>query len=204
MSIPPAPVHEGHVEQAALTTLRTWMRNYLGFAEQWYGYTAESLPDIVAYAATDSIDLDRWPEQHIPCVIVHCAGYAETPRHQGDRYGATWDLRVGVIVSAADENATRDMARAYGAAIKALLDFHGLPSIAGATVRLMGGVTDPPDQVKRRTIAGSRIDFQVDVPDSLVREDVPTVPLPDPPSGGRPDFPDTATAETVTITVAPL
>ena len=203
MSIPPAPVHEGMVEQAALTTLQAWMRTYLGFAESWYGYDPEALPDPASYVATDSVDLDRWPEDQIPCVIVHCAGHADTPTNRGDSYGATWDLRVGVVVSAADEDSTRDMARVYSAAVRCCLDFHGLTGLEG-TVRWMGGVTDPPDEIKRRTIAGSRVDFQIDVPTVLQRDDVPAQPLPDPPDGGRPDYPDTPTAEHVQITVNTL
>jgi hypothetical protein len=204
VSIPPAPVHEGMVEQAAITTISTWIRNYLGFAEQWYDYDPEQLPDLAGPYATDSVDLERWPEQQLPCVIVHCTGLSETPRHQTDRYGATWDLRIGVIAAAADEAATRALTRAYAAAVTALLDFHGLTGLPGSTMRWMGATPEPPDRVKQRMIAGTRIDFQVDTPDALVRDDIPTVPLPDPPGGGRPDFPDAPTAETVSITVTPL
>ena len=209
MAIPPAPVHAGIVEAAAQATLAKWLWTYQGFAEQWYGYPVRSLPRAHGPFVTASADLANWPEQRLPFVMLQ-AGATDDTRDNGTSYGTAWPLLTAVVVggSALGEQQTLALARAYGAAVQACLSFQpweGLPDGVQVDVRWMDTADDLPAKVNRRTMAATRVSFHVVVDDVLRFEDIPQVPdpLPDPPDDW-PEYPDTPTAEQITITTSRL
>lgn len=198
-------VHAGQVEDAALLTLQKWLRTHLGEAEQRFGYSPESLPDAGSWSVVPSIDdIDKWPENHPPAILLLSPGLLESPRRTGDGvYSAMWDLRAGVVVSAKEGFALR-AARVYAAAIRQCLLQHvweGTLDVVGSG--WTGERYDVIDADERRTLAAAVLQFYA-VIDAVVSEhDGPTIPepLPDPPDGGRPTYPDAPTAETIGITV---
>lgn len=211
MAIPPAPTHIGHVEQAARRTLAKWMWTYIGFAEQWYGYPVRSLPNVSGPFITASLNLVKWPEQRFPVMTLHGANLSGNPTNRGDAYDTMWLIRVGLAVggSALSEEQALALARTYGAAAWALMCFQpleGLPDGTGGVVTFAGWEDLLPSEINRRTMAGVALDFIVQTDNALVFDEIPTVPdpLPDPPDGGYPDYPDTPTAEQINVSVDQL
>lgn len=211
MSIPPAPVHVGVVEQAAKATLAKWLWTYIGFAEQWYGYPVRSLPRAHGPFVTATADLHNWPEQRLPFVMLHGGAMAQEPDDRGATYDASWTLTVAAVVGASglSEEATLGLARAYGAAVQACLSFQPWEDVPdGVTIerRWMDTADDLPVEINRRTMAATRVTFLTVVSDAMRFDELPAVPdpLPDPPDGGYPTYPDTPTAEQINVTVERL
>lgn len=188
------------------------MWTYIGFAEQWYGYGVRTLPNIDGPHITASVDLTTWPEQRLPVMTLHGAELADDPRYNGDAYDTMWIVRAGIAAggSAVGEDQALKLARTYGAAALACLTqqpLEGLPAGTGGAVRWANSQDLLPSQVNRRTMAGAVLEFVVEVEKALVfDENIPTIPdpLPDPPDGGYPDYPDAPTAEQIRITVDQL
>lgn len=203
--------HQAHIERACLATLQKWMRSYIGLAEQAEGFPAESLPDIKGWARKTQVDLGQRPEEHIPLVAV-TAGDTTDVRRDGDgSYDAAWALQVSVVVMSAEEDDTRDMGALYAYLVRKVLTEqpwvagHG-PDPAALFPVDCKWTGDQPETIaasSARTIFGTHCLFHVYTDGVMTTADGPTTPepLPDPPGGGRPDYPDAPTAETVAITV---
>jgi hypothetical protein len=199
-------VHAGQVEQAALATLRKWIWTYIGFAEQRYGYQPRTLPNVRGWAIASTLDLDRWPEQQIPCLILISPGLAAEPYQRDDALDAAWRLDVGVIIDAGTQEAAHTLARVYAAAVRECLCQQAWDSELINDARWVGEAYDDTTVDKRRTLAAARLTFTVSVDDVVTFQPIPTTPdpLPDPPGGGYPAYPDTPTAETIDVTVTQL
>lgn len=206
MTTLPPLVHAGQVEQAALAILKKWIWTYIGFSEQRYGYQPRALPNVRGWAVTGTLDLERWPEQQIPCLILISPGLADQPYQRDEGYDAAWRLDVGVIVDASTQEAAHALVRVYAAAVRECLCQQTWDSDLVNDARWIGEAYDDTPVDKRRTLAAARLTFTVTVDDVLTFQPIPTTPdpLPDPPGGGRPDYPGTPTAETITVTVDQL
>jgi hypothetical protein len=202
VTTPPRLIHAGQIEQAALATLHKWIWTYIGFAEQRFGYAERTLPNILGWAVTGTLDLERWPEQQIPCLILISPGLADVPRDRGDEYDAAWRLDIGVLVSAGTQEAAHALARVYAAAVRECLLQQPWEGGLVNDARWMGESYDDTPVDKRRSIAAARLTFTVVVDEVVGFQPAPTTPdpLPDPPGGGFPDYPDLPTAETIHIT----
>lgn len=197
-------VYPGQIERAALATLQKWMRTHLGLLERQFGYELESLPDPVGWGRKVSVDLGPRPHETTPAVLV-AAGPTTNVQRDGDgSYDASWQLQVGVFVASADEEDTRDMAGLYAVAISTCLVQHPWEQRA-VSCRWTGNTPNPgADTDHDPTVAGMSVFFDIYTDGVLSTDAGPTTPepLPDPPDGTRPTYPEPPTAETVTITVA--
>lgn len=198
----------GQIERAAMATLQKWLRTHLGLLEAELGYEKESLPDPPpsGWGRRTNVDIDAHrPENSTPAVIVTAGGTTGVQRDGDGSYDAMWEIQVGVIVSSATEEDTRDMAGLYAVAIRTCLTQHTWEQ-AAVSCRWAGERYDLIDTDSERTIAGAACVFDVYTDAVLTTDAGPTTPepLPDPTDGDRPTYPEPPTAETVTITVDPL
>jgi hypothetical protein len=120
------------VEQAVLSTLRGWLPVYLRWFEQQTGRSAGALPNPRSYRVVADPD-ERFPEEQLPAILVVSPGLAEPPSREGDgSWQATWTVGIGVIVSTATADTTREVAAVYTAAVRAAIVQRGA----------LGGIAD--------------------------------------------------------------
>lgn len=181
------------VETAARATLQTWMPDYLGWLERKYDRANGSL--ITPRSWVSANDVDRWPEEQIPSVLLLSTGLANEPARDGANiYRAKFALAVVVIVSARDRAVTDELAKLYTAACRAIL-LHK-PSLGGfaTAVEWVDEEYDVLPDRNRRQLAAGRAVFRVEVP-AVVRSKAgpstpspaPETPLPDEPTVTEPE-----------------
>lgn len=107
----PTVITGSDVEQAVTDTLKPRLNAYMdvkGVATP-RAWLAES-------------ELDKFDEDQVPAIVVITNGTLDMPIKKGDgAYIAKWDVRVAAIVGANNTEATHDLARLYGAYIRAIL-----------------------------------------------------------------------------------
>jgi hypothetical protein len=182
-----------HVEDAAEATLRLWIPTYIAEIERQTGRDAGTLPTPRSWSLVSEFGLD--PEDQFPAIVIESPGLVESPGRDGrGTYRAAWDLRIGVVVAARDERATRRLSTTYAAAIQAALLQH--PSLGGfaADTSWLDTRYTPIADDAGRTLAAGRTYFRVDVDDVVTAKAGPAVPNVDPL-----DPYDPTTAETVVV-----
>lgn len=156
--------HGGLVEDAALATLKDWMPAYVAELERQTGRTARSLPQIRSWVLRP--EFEYWPEDlQTPAIVVVSPGLAgERPTKTGDGYyRASWSLGVAAVCEASTQEATRELARVYAAAVRGCLLQRR--SLEGA-MRITDWVDESYDDIpteKRRTIAAGMNVFTVEM-----------------------------------------
>ena len=120
----------------------TWLADSLKVQELRRGYETGSLPIPGAPQVwPDDVPEDRWPEHQLPAIGIGSPGTVGEPEKDGNGYfRATWNIGIGITVSAATPAATHKLAKVYGAAIRMCLLQHR--SLGGFAVGLdWGGET---------------------------------------------------------------
>lgn len=108
------------VEDWIFQVLQRWSCTYLAEVERQHGIEPGSLPDVRAWVPAPSFDF--WPEDQVPGVLVVSTGTSERPLKSGDgSYRARWQIRLGVIVSAATQAQSHKLAKLYLAAHATIL-----------------------------------------------------------------------------------
>lgn len=188
--------HRAMLEGAMLGTVRDWLPTYLREIERLTGRTAGSLPDARSYGAVSESDAARWAEGQLPAIVVLSPGTDGEPVPLGGGpVGAAWSIGVGAVVAASTPAASRDLAGAYGAALRGLISQHGSLGGVAAGADWLGERYDDIDASKDRTLAACAVEFRVHVDIAVDASAGPGAPADDPP-----DWP---LAETVTVTVNP-
>lgn len=152
------------VERAVIDTLKLWLPGtYLPEVAERAGYA--ELPDIRSYRVWPEAAPERWAEDQLPVVAIASPGTRGEPRHEGDgEYSASWELAVGVIVSARTEAETGRLAKVYSAAIRmVLLQHSSLGGVAAGVTWLEESYTEPIDAEDRRSLAAGISGFEVEV-----------------------------------------
>jgi hypothetical protein len=149
------------VERAAYTTLKTWMRDYLGEVCVQDGLARNFLQVPKSYPTASQFGK---AEDQLPSVGIHVPGLSEAPyqNHDGE-FWTKWRLEVGALVSANSQINTDRMSKLYGAAIFGCLMQH--PSLGGVATHLSWltedyGITDTS---KDRSLAFAVLTFEVEV-----------------------------------------
>jgi hypothetical protein len=186
------------VERAALETLQLWTPEYLAWAERATGRTARSLPEPRSWVT--SSDIERWPEETPPTVLVLSTGLAEPPARDGQGlYRATFDLGVAVVVSARTRRETEALAKVYTAALRNALLQHATLGGFAAGIEWVDEEYGVLSGQNRRQLAGGQATFRVDVRDAVASRSGPIAPRPDP----YEPAPDDPTATSVEVEVDP-
>lgn len=150
------------VEEAARSTLALWMPDYLGWLERKYEKATGSLMQPRSWVSSG--DVDRWPEEQFPSVLLLNTGLSGEPDKDGSGvYRARFALGIAVIVSARDRRVTDELAKLYIAAIRKILLDH--PSLGGFA-RAVEWVDERYDILpsrNRRQLAAGQVVFRVEV-----------------------------------------
>lgn len=188
-------VYAGHIEDAALDTLRVWLPTYLAELAERAGKRRASLPAPRSWTRVGGIDR-RFPENALPTIAVTAASLADTPAQRGDgRVWAAWDLAVGVVVSSGTQDAADDLANLYVAAIRTCLLQRRLPILEGfEALEWVGEEADEVEADKRRSLAGGVVSFDVRVKDVVDVYAGPTEPDPRPRPHNYDDLPTVSQA----------
>lgn len=168
------------IERAAVMTLQKWSPTYLAEIErQMFDTNTLRFPAPKSYQILP--DLESWAGEQLPAAVVVCGGTVEDPKIEGDdRYSAEWLVSVGVVVSADTIQNTQDLAKIYGAVIRAvMLQKRSLEGFAMGVRWLEESYDDlPPEDA--RTLAMANVFFAVQVADVVTRRGGPAVPDLDP------------------------
>lgn len=150
------------VESAARETLQTWMPDYLAWLERKYDRAEGSL--IAPRSWVSSGDIDRWPEEQLPTILLLSTGVSEEPDRDGSNiYRAKFAMGLAVVVSARDREGTDELAKLYTAACRAILLHH--PSLGGlaTAVEWVDERYDMLPSRNRRQLAAGQVVFRVAV-----------------------------------------
>lgn len=180
------------VEGAMEAHVVKWITTYLREVERQKGLKVGLLPSPRSYQKRN--ELQRWPEDQMPAIVIVAPGTAGTPKRKGDgTYDANWVCGVAAVVSSTDKESTRTMASYYTAAIRAAVLQHR--SIGG----FARGVTyederfDDLPEVQGRSLVSGQVFFTVQVSAIVDSSQGPSQPSDDPA-----EWPDVETAQ-VTI-----
>jgi hypothetical protein len=183
----------GSVERAAVARLRERMSAYAAdaAAQDAGGKTPPPLKGVIRAS-----ELEAWPEDQKPVAVVISPGTVGAPTKRADGYyTATYSLAVAVIVSAKDDNASRDVAQLYGAAVRGCMLQGRTLRRAVTTGDWRGESFDDLSPDPRRTLFASVNLFYVELDEIVSWKEGPGVD----PDGEWPDPVPTEwpTAETV-------
>lgn len=168
------------LEQAAMDTLQLWMPDYVAALERETGREPRSVPLPKAWVRRNDA-VARWPENRVPAIALVSPGLSTDPVKDGEgNYSCAFELAVGAIVNARDQQSANDLAKLYAAAIRTLLLQRGdLGGFANGTVWTKEGYTDTPaDYLKIGAIA--TVTFDVIVEGVAVDHGGPLAPSDDP------------------------
>lgn len=190
------------VEDALLAQLQLWVADYLHELERHHGYEQGDLP--VPRSWVRSGEVEKFPEDQLPCVVVASPGLAETPTADGlGLYTARWRMLVAAEIVARGNRRALTIARQYAVALRALL-VQQVPLAVLDVQRIdwMGERYDVLDSADDRTVCVAQVELAVEVANVTDRNGGPLVPSgqPDPDS---PTWPVAVTAE-VEIQKVPL
>lgn len=135
-------ITDWQVENAVTDHLREWMPDYICHAQRSVDAALEArgldplsanLPEPKSYPVTPR-EPDKWPEDHLPAIMVVSTGMLETPRKHGNVYKGIFSLGVASICAAGTEEMSKLFAGAYfAAAAQILLDKPSLGGFAEGT-----------------------------------------------------------------------
>lgn len=205
-------VYRHQIEQAVADHLKAWVPTYHRFIERDLGLTAGHLEDPQSWQVT--YELDKWPEQKLPAVVVTSPGQTDPMVKDGHgRYTGNWTMRAYVILTAGEGNqddgpvsgVPAKLAGLYAAAIGLILvQKPHLTTIGGRCVQVSEGYDDTPSQM-RRSMSVAHVPFTVQIDEVMSGGKTitgPDVPAPDPENPPPPR--ETYTSAQIDATSVPL
>jgi hypothetical protein len=115
------------VESGYVRTLEKNLQMYIDSTYQDAGF---SVPAPVPKSITRAATFDRFVENQLPALVIVSPGITEVPLKKGGgtskRWNISWDILVGVAVTAKTKEAVHDLCRLWCYAIRAcIVDFPG-------------------------------------------------------------------------------
>jgi hypothetical protein len=189
-------VTQSQVEAAVLATIEKWVDTYLAQLERVLDLTVPTIERPQSYGP--SFDLANWEGLNQPAVVIVGDKLPPFDKAGGDRYNALFPFSVGIFVTDQTEQAVRNAASTYVAAVGALLVQNGsLGGIATNTDMLDWDLRLPDPN--NRTFALGEIDLHVWVNSILTGTGGPATP--DPPTEPEAPISPWPLVETPEITV---
>jgi hypothetical protein len=186
------------LERSVIETLQAWLPTYLREVERQMGRTMGQIPPPRSYSTATTFESENYDQ--MPAILVVSPGLFEEPESDGDgTYAAVWSIGVAAIVAAKDEVTTREVARIYGAAIRAIMLHHqiyGSLKLGAGTTWLDESYDDIPE-LASRSLQAAQLIFTIRVDDVVTKWAGPLEP-PDPDTQPGADWP---TVETVEVNV---
>jgi hypothetical protein len=102
------------ISVAAIARLKDWGPAYVDAINTAYGTGLKPLRDAIQVQ-----ELERYPENKLPCAVIVIAGTAGEPMKDADGYySAIYNMIIGAVVAARSSEDTRRTAELYGTAVK--------------------------------------------------------------------------------------
>lgn len=197
----------GTLERAVVDRLRNWTPTYLAEVERQAEREAGTLPRLRGVIRVS--ELDRWPQDQLPCAIVVSPGTIGSPVRDAEGvYQVDYSIGVATLVATREEEGSREVAQLYGAAVRGALVQQATVTEGIHVVDWLGESFDDFPVEDRGTMFGSLNLFAVRVDELLSwkkgppptwTEDGPTSPTP--PENPVTPFDDEPTIETIDIDV---
>jgi hypothetical protein len=158
------------LEAATITMLREYLPRYLARAAHLRERPAPPKP--ASYAVVS--EYDRFPEDHLPAMIIGSPGITGEPDRDGEGYyRATWALEVAATVSGRTAAETRVLAQIYAAAVRGVMLQAPFPDPkADVKAWLDEAYADVPTSKRRSIIATSNV-FAIEVADVVTDMGIP-------------------------------
>jgi hypothetical protein len=189
------------VEDAFVTALRTWARDYTAEVERQRGIAAGTAPQPLEWRILNRADAPIGPLTP-PIVLIESSGIEGRPdRIEGGQYTATWRVEMTVIAGNSDDVSTRRLARRYIAALRAAV-LQQPP--AGCTfIEWAGEDYNRGPAERERTEAHGWAAFNVYMPDVVTTELGPAEPTA-PSDPVPPTSPQAPVVDDIDITATPV
>ena len=183
------------VEAGVYRCLRSWLPLYLRHVEELKGEPEDTLGPVRGWHTAG--ELDKWPEDQLPAVIIVSPGLREEPDKDGSGfYRARWLVAVALLVSARTEARTRQLCHLYAAAIRSCVLQTLVLQDEPEAVYWRDESYDDLEPEAARSLSLAQLFFDVDVSDvavdALGRGYGPIGPDPDP---DYPPWPDVVDAD---------
>ena len=182
------------------TFIRRWIDTYLSEVELRLGYQRRTIDRPRSY--NRAIDVDHWPEDQLPGILVVSAGITDQPdRVGGGYYNGWWDWVVVALLSGRDYESTRLKTGIYQAAMRAMFVQH--PDLDGAvsdTVWLGEPMDYAPFEGRDRTRGVAAFQFRSYIEGVVDAGSGPNAPDPEPdPADPTEPHPDLPVVDTVDV-----
>jgi len=166
------------VEDAILSVLQRWIVSYLAEVERQHSMPVGDLPAPRSWIT--SAQIEKFPEDQTPVVIVTSPGISEEPKADGQGlYRAHWRIDIATQAVAGGNRQALRLARLYTAAIRAICVQHQNSALA-RRVDWIGERYDVLDSVDDRTVCVGVCSLRVEVYDVTDRDNGPIDPESDP------------------------
>jgi hypothetical protein len=186
--------------------IQKWIDTYLSEIELRLGYDRRSIDRPKSYNA--AIDVDHWPEEKLPGILVVSAGITDPPERFGGSYAGWWDWAVIALLTGRDYDSTRLKTGIYQAAMRAMFAQKSDLDGAVSDTIWLGEPTDfAPVEGRDRTRGVAAFQFRSWIEGLVDSSAGPTQPDPGPPADdpGQPhdDWPTVQTVD-IDLTKTPL
>lgn len=201
-----------NLDQAVMATLRAWWDEYLAEVERQNDVPNKTVPrppDDESFRR--GLDFEYYEEDDLPAVIVVSKPSGEPEvRSSGSGYTQRYEVKIGCVCEAEDEQTAQMRAAFYGAASQLLVQQSELGGFAERTRMIGAPELDVPDD-EDRWLCRSVTTFNVWVSQIVVAEAGPVTPPGQPGPTGEvhepeepyPDWPE-VTDTHITVTGEPL
>lgn len=162
------------VRKAVQSTVKAWIRDYLGEVARASGRASEDLKPFRSYVS--SIDLDKWEGEQYPSCVTVAPGLLEAPEMSRQTYSARWGVGVAAVVVGQNRDNTFELTELYTAALRSLLVQH--QSLGGFAEELewLGERYDELQSTDLRTIGAGTVQLSVGVTSAQSRYGGPSHP----------------------------
>lgn len=184
MSTPFGPMRSfGQVELWILAIADKWFDTYLAEAERQMGEPPHTFPGLSSLITAN--EWGRWPEEHLPSLLVVDTGLGEQPKRDGrGRWRAKRLFGASIVVQAPKRSDVRWASGLYVAAFRSLILQHqdlDHPEAIGG-IDWIDERPAPLNTEDERTVGAQMMFFYIDVKDIADEGGVPRGPeFPDEP-----------------------
>ena len=192
------------VETYCQAAVHRWFPTYLYQQERRKQLEPGSLP--LLRSIVRSSEIERFPEEQLPCWMFGTPGLTDPPEADGGGYySATWQINSGVEVVAAPNRFARQLAQWYALGIRACLIQQQQDPGLDTTLRIVridwrDERYDVLDSIDDRTVCVGKTEFAVTVAEVLQRGQGPLDPIIPPQEQPGPDAPAWPSATSVITT----
>lgn len=197
-----------NVDQAVLATLRTWLNEYLAEVERQNAVPQKTIPRPPSEESfRRGLDFEYYEEDDLPAVIVVSKPSGEPDVQGNGDYIQRYEVKVGCVCEAEDEQTAQMRAAFYGSALQLLVQQSDLGGFAQRTRMIGAPELDLPDD-EERWLCRAITTFHVWIAQIVTAEAGPITPPGTPgeehqPESPYPEWPEVGSTH-ITVTGEPI